>query len=270
MTATAPNPRALRRRFRPAAGLALAALLAAPPVLAGASPEAAAQLAATAVQAPPEAAASDPPPEAAGAPANPLFTLRPFADVATGDRLVFRVEREADPADPRLPPFDGTATVSLTEPGDGAGREAQVVIAGPDGAGQAAPPLAEAAGHPLLLVFLESTVGTMAAATGGNPAYIRSRLREALWLEAADEPAEIEVDGETHPARALSVRPFASDPARDEMGGFADLELRFLVSDAVPGRLALLQSRSDAGRGLPAITSRMTYVRLEAAEEPAE
>ena len=204
------------------------------------------------------------PPAASGAPtAGALFAVRVFDDVETGDRLVFRFQRIAEPEDPRVPTFDGTATVTLMDAEDRPGREAQVVIAAEDGPPRAGPPLPEAAGHPLLVVFLENIVGMMAAATGGNAAYIRSRLREALWLEAEGEPAEVEIDGETRPARIIEARPFADDPARDEMAGFADLELRFLVSDAVPGRIALLQWSSEAGNGLPAITDRISYVRLE-------
>jgi hypothetical protein len=212
-------------------------------------------------------APADAPPVAAGTPiAGALFALRVFDEVETGDRLVFRYERTTEPEDPRVPDFDGTATVTLTEVDDRAGREARVVLSAAEGPARAAPPLPEAAGHPLLVVFLENTVGTMAAATGGNPAYIRSRLREALWLDAEGEPAAVEVDGESRPARAIEVRPFAEDPARDEMGGFADLELRFVVSDEVPGRLALLQSRTEPDGGLPAITERITFDRLEERE----
>jgi hypothetical protein len=211
------------------------------------------------------AAQAEAPPTAAGAPpAAALFAPRVFDRVATGDRLVFRYQRTAEPEDPRVPPFEGTATVTLAEADDRPSREAQVVIAASGSAGRAAPPLPEAAGHPLLVVFLENTVGTMAAATGGNPAYIRSRLREALWLEAEGAPEAVEIAGESRAGQSLEVRPFAEDPARSEMGGFADLALRFVVSDEVPGGLALMEARSEADGGLPAIIERVTYERLEA------
>jgi hypothetical protein len=209
------------------------------------------------------ARAEEPPAAAGAAPAATLFVPRVFDRVATGDRLVFRYQRTAEPEDPRVPAFDGTATVTLVEAEDRPGREAQVIIAAGTGAGRAAPPLPEAAGHPLLVVFLENTVGTMAAATGGNPTYIRSRLREALWLEAETGSAAVEIDGESHAGRALEVRPFAEDPARNEMGAFADLALRFVVSDEVPGGLAVMEWRTMAAGDLPAITERITYARLE-------
>jgi hypothetical protein len=97
-----------------------------------------------------------------------------------------------------------------------------------------------AGGNPVLLVFLESVVRSMAALTGGSPFYIRNRLKDSL--RAGGDPTEFgqPYAGQTVTARAVTLRPFASDPNAHRMGDFADLTLRFVISTGVPGHLLSL------------------------------
>ncbi len=111
-------------------------------------------------------------------------------------------------------------------------------------------------GNPVLIVFLESTVRNVAAETGGNPHYIRTRIREALQLhgEVADTGDGI---------REAVFRPFEADPHAAQLGDFAGLTLRFTLSDRVPGRFVSLSA--DTGGGESAYVEKVTYMPEESA-----
>lgn len=98
-------------------------------------------------------------------------------------------------------------------------------------------------GNPVLMVFLESVTRSMAAQTGGSPFYIRNRIKDAL--RAGGELSE---DSEAQ-QRTITLRPFLKDPNHDRMGGFAELTLRFILSDTVPGRFLSLQAETPAATG---------------------
>jgi hypothetical protein len=97
-------------------------------------------------------------------------------------------------------------------------------------------------GNPLLLVFLESTVRSMATLAGGSPFYIRNRIKDALRTGGEASPTRLEFGGTAVAAQTVTFRPFTQDPNRARMGEFADLTLRFVVSDAVPGHFLLLSA----------------------------
>lgn len=105
-------------------------------------------------------------------------------------------------------------------------------------------------GNPVLMVFLESTVRSMAAISGGSPFYIRNRIKDAL--RQGGDLAEVTQDfaGGTVVAQQVTLRPFETDPNRERMGEFAGLSLRFVVSDTVPGHfLSLSADTPDVASG---------------------
>lgn len=90
-------------------------------------------------------------------------------------------------------------------------------------------------GNPLATVFLESTVSAVAEATGGSPLYIRNRIRDALAGPEQVSDAIADWNGAEVPGTEVVLLPFAADAHRAEFGAFADLEIRVVVSEAVPG-----------------------------------
>jgi hypothetical protein len=193
-----------------------------------------------------------------------LFKVDVFADLEPGDRVHYSHVRSSGQSDPRLQPIvDGSASLLVAE--NPAGERKLEVTLTSDGRARPVPSFAGSAAHPLLLIILESTVRNMAELTGGSPFYIRNRMREALWVAAeSPEPAELVLEGATLPAEAVVVRPFAEDPNRAEMGAFAALELRFVLSEAVPGGIARLEAETGPGpEGTPELAEAIAFVRLE-------
>ncbi len=204
------------------------------------------------------------PPLAAGEAQDRLFAVGVLDDVATGTRLIFHHERTGS--------FDTTVVPTIADgeiemaraPGDANGRVAEVTLrdAGRD---RTLDPLPAAAGHPLLLVFLETVVRDVSRLTGGSPFYIRNRMREALrGQNAAVEPVAIERSGAPIDGERLVFRPFADDPNRAKLGELAGLEIRVTLSDAAPGRFERLQAVSPSQNGgVPAYSESIVFDRLE-------
>lgn len=81
--------------------------------------------------------------------------------------------------------------------------------------------------HPMLMMFLENVMRSVSQETGGNPHYIRNRMRTTLGA------AEVE-------AGRLRIAPFLEDPNKSRFGAFADLQIEVLWSADTPGQLQKL------------------------------
>jgi len=146
--------------------------------------------------------------------------------------------------------------ISLTVDGaDADGQRPVEIVLDPAGQAQRLDTFRGVPGNPMLMIFLESVVSAVSAATGGSPFYLRNRMREALGdrLTAATDP------GGSPDARILSVRPFASDPNQSRLGVFASLELQFVFDPSAPGML----SRMTALAGDPAAPAYREEIRLD-------
>lgn len=82
-------------------------------------------------------------------------------------------------------------------------------------------PFPMSGGDPLVIFFLENTARDMAVLTGGNPHYIRNRIKDAVFRGGS-----VQKEGEI---TTVVARPFEGDPNAGRMGGFASLELRFVM-----------------------------------------
>lgn len=90
-------------------------------------------------------------------------------------------------------------------------------------------------GNPVAMLFLERTVQNISESTGGSPFYIRNRIRDALAGPGRIEEVTVTWEGESISATEIALSPFMEDAHRAELGSFADLEIRVVVSEALPG-----------------------------------
>ncbi len=195
-----------------------------------------------------------------------LFATGLLDSVETGHRLVFAHQRSGSAVvGPALAPIENGRVEILLAPSEVSdGRSAEVSLH--DGVRvRQLDPVPASAGNPLLMVFMETSVRMMAAATGGSPFYIRNRMRDALRTQDAGVPVEVEIDGATAPGVRYGFRPFAGDPNAGRMGAFADLEFSFVLSDAAPGGFAVLETVAGPNPGGDAaFRETMTFQALEA------
>jgi hypothetical protein len=101
-------------------------------------------------------------------------------------------------------------------------------------------------GNPIAMVFLEEAVKAISEETGGSPFYIRNRIRDALGGPGRVEAVTVAWDGGTVAATEVALVPFAEDAHRAELGAFADLEIRVVVSEAVPGWYHSIRAEAPA------------------------
>ena len=101
-------------------------------------------------------------------------------------------------------------------------------------------PLSTNFGNPLIWVHLESTTRTISALTGVSPFYIRDRLKTALRASGLVQPITAVFGKRQIQAREIVLKPFRGDPLDARLGAFAKLQLRFQITDAVPGNFLKL------------------------------
>ncbi|MEM7746130.1 MAG: hypothetical protein AAF409_20745 [Pseudomonadota bacterium] len=169
----------------------------------------------------------------AGPPSERVFSQAALDHVQSAQEVVYTHERDGEAKEQLFPVDGGEIRVSVDLSDDG-GREALVTMGQP---GQLRPvsKWPASSGSPLVPIFLESVLRSMARVTGGSEFYIRNRIKEALGQAGTMTDVERQVEGKTVLAQEIVFEPFATDKNRDRMGPFAELTLTFVVSTEVPG-----------------------------------
>ncbi|MBY8975674.1 hypothetical protein KHP62_07650 [Rhodobacteraceae bacterium NNCM2] len=91
-------------------------------------------------------------------------------------------------------------------------------------------------GNPILMVFMETVVSSVSAATGGSPFYIRNRIKESFARgTVAQEGAD----------KRIVFTPFENDKNRARMGPFADLEIEMTMDADRPGMFGSLHAHAE-------------------------
>jgi hypothetical protein len=117
-------------------------------------------------------------------------------------------------------------------------------------------------GNPLLMLFLEQDVGRMKDQTGIAAAYFRDHIRTAFIDRAKMSGESIALAGKQVTARQVTLKPFVDDPRLAKLPSFRDKTYRFVLSEDVPGQIAVLavEMPPDPGSGTPAWSETITFV----------
>lgn len=155
-----------------------------------------------------------------------------------GDRRIeWQMRVEGPEAEGFRPVADGKMTLAeVTDPSDNA---PVLEVTRDDGTrSRRIGPFPISAGDPVLTIFLEQTARDMATMTGGNPHYIRNRMKDALFRGGS-----LTRNGDTATAE---FRPFADDPNAGQMNGFQNLTMTFVMGDPAD---PIREMRADTGEG---------------------
>ena len=190
-----------------------------------------------------------------------LFENAHFNTLPDGTVLSYRYERDTvDPA--KLGgAFEDDIKLTLGTPGPDGRREIVVQLFSGDRR-KPAGPFSQMLGNPLVMLFLEADVNVMKELVGGNPRYLRNKIRAAFRDGGNVEATTVTVDGVEVPAERIRLKPFADDTHRAELGAFVEKTYEFVVSDKVPGSLVLLRAVTPqlAGTGEPYLEEEIRYV----------
>lgn len=185
-----------------------------------------------------------PTPGSAGPASERMFATDVLNSTESHSTIVYAHDRIGLAQDGLRPIADGTLRLNVEDGAAGArktslemGTADQLRLIGK---------YSEASGNPVLPIFLESTLGVMSRITGGSPFYIRNRMKEALGAADQISPGKADWAGQSVKTEEIVIKPFATDAKRDRMGAFADMEFRFVMSQAVPGGYVSLSAKSAA------------------------
>jgi hypothetical protein len=173
-----------------------------------------------------------------------IFATTHMEGVEAGQGVLYSRARTV-PEGGRAQPI-GEGEVRLAREAGAAGDVVSVSLV-EDGRTRRLDPFPAASGNPILVVFLESSLRAMAQATGGSPFYLRNRIKEALWKGTEPEPVTVEWEGADVAAERMVYRPFEGDRHSAQLGQFSEVEIEFVLSDAVPGRFVRLAAATAPG-----------------------
>ncbi len=172
-----------------------------------------------------------------------LFDSSALEGVETGTILRYSHTRTADEKIPTQPIIDRSFIITLVEGESGPiSRVSRLDGNAPSGEQE----FRASNGNPMPPIFLTSSVNATAFATKGSGFYIKNRFQDAIYNGGDVTDIEVELDGDTVDAKRVSYLPFKDDPNAAKMGAaFEALSITAILSDAVPGKIISLTTRSE-------------------------
>lgn len=131
------------------------------------------------------------------------------------------------------PDLENRISVALQSEGDDIET---VVTLDTDGAARRLDRFQGVPGNPILMVFMETLVGSISRATGGSPFYLRNRIKDSF----ANGDVVSVGDRST-----ITLQPFENDRNRERMGPFADMTISMELDRGQPGMFAFLVAKTE-------------------------
>lgn len=190
-------------------------------------------------------------------PAEILFTRPHLSGLAAGTELTYHLERSASDTQRLGQPFGDDIKLTVTAVAANGARDIDLRIFTGERA-RDVNSISGLTGNPLLVIFLDRSVGNMVQLTGGKAPYFKDRLRAGLRDKATSEATKAEFEGRTLDATRITIRPFADDPNAARMLGYEGAQFELLVAEAAPGMLLGLKSEFTSDLpGAPKLTERI-------------
>ncbi|KAA2237487.1 hypothetical protein [Salinarimonas soli] len=191
-------------------------------------------------------------------PADLLFERSHWKEAAPGTAISYRYARTTGAPDVFGPPFEDTIRLRLQPSTDEAARTVAVdFFSGPRR--RAAGPFEDIQSNPVVLIFLEHHLETIAKVLKANPRYLKNAIRASMRDRAEVTAVTTSVGGREVPAWRVEVKPFLDDAMKERMRGLEKLTYRFVVSDAVPGALVSAKASAATPEGAMLLEEALTY-----------
>lgn len=146
-------------------------------------------------------------------------------------------------------PYTGTIDMTLSvEPGSAEKTAELRYFSG----AQYVPPVPNAEGNPIVLMFLQRDVSDMQQRTGGAARYFQKVMKIAFENQAKVRPVSFDYNGRSVDGIEIKITPYMNDPHRARIGPYADKYYVFTLSEAVPGEVYELRTVVPGGSKRPA------------------
>jgi hypothetical protein len=185
----------------------------------------------------------------APAPADLLFETAPWLEAPAGTSLGYRYERRSENEAVFGPPLSDRIKLDI---GPGAKPETRNVRVAMFTGERRVPagPFEDSGFNPVMVLFLEHHVDSLAKLLHANPRYLKNTIRAALRDGATVAPTTLELRGRSVPGWRVTAKPFAEDANRARMRGLDGLEYTFIAADSVPGLIARIEARAAGSDGM--------------------
>ena len=187
-----------------------------------------------------------------------LFERKHLAKLDRGTEIAYRFERAT--SDPKMlgEPFSDTISLTITAIAPTGTREVALNVFTGDRA-RSVQNVPDMTGNPVLVLFLDRSVGDMSHLAGGSRPYLKDRIRAGLRDKSVLDPITITYGSQTVHAYRIAVTPFEGDPNAAKMLGYEGAKLTLVLSEAVPGHVVELTSLFESGvPGAPRLEERIT------------
>lgn len=159
--------------------------------------------------------------------------------------------------------IEDSVTVDIEQPDKGQTRNRVMieVFSGPKA--RHIGPISNAGGNPVLMIFLEKDLFAMKRHMQGAPVFMRNAMRHAMRGKEQVTDSEIFYEGQKHPAKTVTVRPYKNQRMPPKYQIFDDKTYRFTVSDVVPGGIFEIESTLPDGSeaGKMQVIDRLTFIK---------
>jgi hypothetical protein len=120
-------------------------------------------------------------------------------------------------------------------------------------------PFDDVTGNPILVLFLEQHLQTLAAALGANPRYLRNAIRAGLREKASVSPITATYLADQVPAWRIETQPFVDDSRRDRMHELDTLNYSLVTSERVPGKILSIDVKAVRADGQTLLQEALSY-----------
>jgi hypothetical protein len=196
--------------------------------------------------------------QAAPAASDLLFETQDWQAVPPHATLLYRYQRMSNLASERVRGFSDTIRLLVT-PGAAAGARNVQVEMFPATQRRPSGPFDDVTGNPILVLFLEQHLQTLAAALGANPRYLRNAIRTGLREKASVSPITATYWADQVPAWRVETQPFVEDSHRDRMHGLDTLNYSLVTSELVPGRILSIDVKAVTADGRTLLQEALSY-----------
>jgi hypothetical protein len=187
-----------------------------------------------------------------------LFETHDWQALPADAALLYRYERVSNLSSEQVRGFSDTIRL-VVRPGSAADKRNVQVEMFSSPHRRPAGPFDEVTGNPILILFLEQHLQTLAAAVGANPRYLRNAIRTGLREKASVTPTTITYQDRSVSAWRIETQPFAQDPHRARMRGLDVLSYSFVASERVSGKIFFIDVKAVTGDGRTLLQETLSY-----------
>ena len=188
-----------------------------------------------------------------------LFDQPNMKNAAPGTTITYDyMRRSGISKGPFGPPLSDTITLKL-EPGKSPeARDISVVMF--SGMNRMpAGPFEDMSGNPVVSLFLENHLRSLAKVLEANPRYLKLAIRKGLREGASVTPTKVEVGGREVNGWRVEIQPFAKDAMEQRMRGMDKMTYTFVTSPEVPGQIVSIEASAKNTEGGELLEEKLSY-----------